>query len=114
MEQVTGDEVNFANIEKRKLKIENDYRAGLINAETYRQERDFINFITIFANLKNHLEVYSLNYRTGNTDAISGSLFKLLQYYRQLLKAHEEIVFKYRGNSTFNNVFRRSTIYRLY
>ncbi|HNS30540.1 MAG TPA: hypothetical protein PKL52_08415 [Tenuifilaceae bacterium] len=107
MEQVTGDEVNFANIEKRKLKIENDYRAGLINAETYRQERDFINFITIFANLKNHLEVYSLNYRTGNTDAISGSLFKLLQYYRQLLKAHEEIVFKYRGNSTFNNVFRK-------
>jgi hypothetical protein len=107
MEQVTGDEVNFANIEKRKIKIENDFRAGLINAETYRQERDFINFITIFANLKNHLEVYSLNYRTGNTDAISGSLFKLLQYYRQLLKAHEEIVFKYRGNSTFSNVFRR-------
>jgi hypothetical protein len=105
MEQVTGDEINFANIEKRKLKIENDFRAGLINAETYRQERDFINFLTVFANLKNHLEVYSLNYRTGNTDAISGSLFRLLQYYRQLLKTHQEIQFKYRGNSTFKNVF---------
>ena len=107
MEQVTGDEVNFANIEKRKLKIENDFRAGLINAETYRQEKDFIGFITVFANLKNHLEVYSLNFKTGNSDAISGSLFKLLQYYRQLLKTHDEILFKYRGNSTFSNVFRK-------
>jgi hypothetical protein len=106
MEQVTGDEINFANIDKRKLKIENDFRAGLINAETYRQERDFINFITIFANLKNHLEVYSLNYKTGNTDAISGSLFRLLQYYRQLIKASDEIQFKYRGNSTYENVFK--------
>jgi hypothetical protein len=107
MEQVTGDEVNFANIEKRKFKIENDFKAGLINAETYRQERDFISFITIFANLKNHLEVYSLNYKTGNTDAISGSLFRLAQYYRQLLKANDEMAFKYRGNSTFYNVFRK-------
>jgi hypothetical protein len=106
MDQVTGDEINFAAIEKRKLKIETDYRAGLINAETYRQERDFINFITIFANFKNHLEVYNLNYRTGNTDAIAGSLFRITQYYRQLLKAHEEMLFKYRGNSTFSAIFR--------
>lgn len=107
MEQVTGDEVNFANIEKRKLKIENDYKAGLINVETYRQERDFISFITIFANLKNHLEVYSLNYRTGNTEAIAGGLFKLTQYYRQLIKAYDEIQFKYRGNSTYQTVFKK-------
>ncbi len=106
MEQVTGDEINFASIEQRKLKIENDYKAGLINTETYRQEKDFIGFITIFANLKNHLEVYSLNYKTGNTDAISGSLFKLAQYYRQLIKAHDEIRFKYKNNSTYQNVFR--------
>lgn len=105
MEHVTGDEVNFASIEKRKLKIENDFRAGLINTETYRQERDFINFITIFANLKNHLEVYGLNHRTGNSEAISGSLFTIMQLYRQLLRQHQEILLKYRGNSTFLNVF---------
>ena len=107
MEEVTGDEVNFANIEKRKLKIENDFRAGLINAETYRQEKDYINFLTVFANLKNHLEVYSLNYRNGNSDAISGSLFRLLQYYRQLLKTYEETKYKYRGNSTYRNIFSK-------
>jgi len=105
MVEVTGDEVNFASIEKRKFKIENDFRTGLINAETYRQEKDYINFLTVFANLKNHLEVYGLNYKTGNTDAIGGSLFRLLQYYRQLLKTFEELKYKYKGNTTYQNVF---------
>ncbi len=107
MEEVTGDEVNFASIEKRKLKIENDYTASLINAETYRQEKDYINFLTVFANLKNHLEVYGLNYKTGNNDAIGGSLFRILQYYRQLLKTYDEVKYKYRGNSTYQNVFSK-------
>ncbi len=107
MVEVTGDEVNFANIEKRKFKIESDFRAGLINADTYRQEKDYINFLTIFANLKNHLEVYTLSYKTGNTDALSGSLFRMLQYYRQLLRAFDEIKYKYKGNTTYLNVFQR-------
>ncbi len=107
MVEVTGDEVNFANIEKRKFKIENDFRAGLINADTYRQEKDYINFLTVFANLKNHLEVYGLSYKTGNTDALSGSLFRMLQYYRQLIKTYDEIKFKYKGNTTYLNVFKK-------
>lgn len=107
MDPVSGDEVTFANIEKRKLKYENDYRLGLINAETYRQEKDFTAFLTVFANFKNHLDVYNLNYRTGNTDAISGSLFRVMQYYRQLIKAFEEMKFKYKGNNTFTSIFNR-------
>ncbi len=107
MDPISGDEVTFANIEKRKLKVENDYRQGLINAETYRQEKDFTAYLTVFANLKNHLDVYNLNYRTGNTDAISGSLFRVMQYYRQLIKAYDEMKFKYKGNSTFGSVFNR-------
>lgn len=107
MVEVTGDEVNFANIEKRKFKIESDFRAGLINADTYRQEKDYINFLTVFANLKSNLEVYSLSYKTGNTDALSSSLFRMLQYYRQLIKASDEIKFKYKGNTTYLNVFKK-------
>lgn len=106
MEEVTGDEVTFANIEKRKLKIENDYRANLINTETYRQEKDFIQFITVFANLKTNLEMYKLNYKTGNSDAFSAGLFRVIQYYRQILKAFTEIEYKYEGKSTYNTVFK--------
>lgn len=104
-EQISGDEVTFANIEKRKIKVENDFRQGLINAETYRQEKDLINFLNIFAQLKNHIDVYILNHRTGNSEAVSVSLFRVMQYYRQLIKAYQELKFKYRGNSTFSTIF---------
>lgn len=106
MEQIRGDEVNQSNIDKRKLRIENDYKAALINAETYRQEKDFISFITVFSNLKGMMETYSLNIRMGNPDAITNGLFKVLQTYRQLLKMYDEIEFKYRNNSTFLTVFK--------
>ncbi len=105
IDPISGDEVTFANIEKRRLDIENGYRQNLINAETYRQEKDFIGFLTVYANLKNHLDVYNLNYRTGNADALSGSLFRVMQYYRQLLKTQHEMRFKYRNNATFSNIF---------
>ena len=106
MEQIRGDEVNQSNIDKRKLRIENDYRAGLINAETYRQEKDFISFLTVFANLKSMMEVYSLNFRMGNPDAITNGLIKVMQGYRQLLKLYDEVEYKYRTNSTFLAVFK--------
>jgi len=107
MEPIGGDEVTFASIETRKLRVENDYRQGLINAETYRQEKDFIAFLSVYANFKNYLDAYNLNYRTGNSDAVSISLFKVMQYYRQLVKTFEEMRFKYRGNNTFAGIFRR-------
>lgn len=88
------------------MKIENDYRANLINTETYRQEKDFIQFITVFANLKTNLEMYKLNYKTGNSDAFSAGLFRVIQYYRQILKAFTEIEYKYEGKSTYNTVFK--------
>jgi hypothetical protein len=106
MEQIRGDEVNQSNIDKRKLRIENDYKAGLINDETYRQEKDFISFLTVFANLKSMMEVYSLNFRMGNPDAITNGLIKVMQGYRQLLKLYDEVEYKYRTNSTFLTVFK--------
>ena len=105
VQPLTGDEVTFANIEKRKLKVENDYRQNVITPDTYRQERDFATFLTVFATFKNHLEVYKLNYRSGNTDAIGGSLFTLMQHYRGLVNSYNEMQYKYKGNRTFSSLF---------
>lgn len=105
MEPVSGDEVTYATIDKRKLKVENDFRQGLINEDTYRQERDFSDFLTIFANLKSHIDAYRLNSRTGNTDAVAGALFNIMQHYRALLKHYQEMGHKYAGKSAFTTVF---------
>jgi hypothetical protein len=105
MDAVSGDEITFASIEERKIQIENDYKSGLINENTYRLEKDFIKFLTVFANLKKTLEMYNLNFKTGNSEAISNSVFNIVQYYRQMLETYRQIKFKYRNNSTFHRVF---------
>ena len=105
MDAVSGDEITFSTIEERKIQIENDYNSGLINEDTYRLEKDFLNFLTVFANLKKTLEMYNLNFKTGNSDAISNSLFNIVQYYRQLLETYRHNKFKYRQNSTFERIF---------
>ena len=105
MDAVSGDEITFASIEERKIQIENDFNSGLINENTYRLEKDFIKFLTIFANLKKTLEMYNLNFKTGNSEAISNSVFNIVQYYRQLLETYRQLKFKYRNNSTFHRVF---------
>jgi len=105
MDAVSGDEITFSTIEERKIQIENDYNSGLINEDTYRLEKDFLDFLTVFANLKKTLEMYNLNFKTGNSDAISNSLFNIVQYYRQLLETYRHNKFKYRQNSTFERIF---------
>ena len=106
MQSVSGDEVNFANIDRRKVIIENNYRDKLINENTYRQEKNFIDFLTVFANFKNQLELYTLNARTGNRDGAIAALTGLVQAYVSLLQEYEVINFKYRGDKIFNTAFK--------
>ena len=106
MQSISGDEINFASIDKRKLTIENNYRNKLISEETYRQERDFIDFLTVFANFKSKLELYTLNARMGNNDAAMTALGVTIQYYNSLQQEFSRIAFKYRDNKTFDTIFK--------
>lgn len=106
MESISGDEVTFAGIDRRKVNIENNYRNKLISEETYKQERDFIDFLTVFANFKSQLELYTLNARMGNADAAMNALGTTTQQYCMLLDAFERINYKYRNNKTFTSVFK--------
>ena len=106
MASISGDEVSFANIDKRKVQIENNYSNKLISEETYRQERDFITFLTIFANFKSQLELYTLNARMANVEATFNALGTTTQQYCSLLESYEKINYKYRNNKTFSSVFQ--------
>ena len=106
MQSISGDEVNFANIDRRKVSIENNYRDKLINEDTYKQEKKFIDFLTVFANFKNQLELYTLNARTGNRDGAGAALTGVVQAYVSLLQEYEVINFKYRGDKIFNTAFK--------
>ncbi|MDR1887164.1 MAG: hypothetical protein LBQ70_04535 [Prevotellaceae bacterium] len=106
LDGISGDEVNFANIDKRKVNVENNYRDKLISDETYRQEKTFTDFLTIFANFKSQIELYTLNARTGNIDAANNALGSIVQSYVGLLTEYNLINFKYRDNNIFIKSFK--------
>ena len=106
LDGISGDEVNFANIDKRKVNIENNFRDKLISDDTYRQEKTFTEFLTIFANFKSQLELYTLNARTGNIDAANNALGNVVQSYVSLLNEYDLINYKYKDNSIFKKSFR--------
>ncbi len=106
MQSISGDEITFANIDRRKLTIENNYRNKLISEETYRQEKDFIDFLTVFASFKSKLELYTLNARMGNADAAMNALGVTIQHYNSILDEYQRIQFKYKDNATFQNIFK--------
>ena len=107
METITGDEVNMVYIDRRKVRLENNYTNGLISEDTYRQEKNFISFLTAFAMFKSNLEMYRLNFKMGNTDAAMNGLSNILQQYRLLLKTYDDTNFKYRESNTFQNIFKQ-------
>jgi hypothetical protein len=106
LDGISGDEVNFANIDKRKVNVENNYRDKLISDETYKQEKTFTDFLTIFANFKSQIELYTLNARTGNIDAANNALGSIVQSYVGLLNEYNLINFKYKDNNIFIKSFK--------
>jgi hypothetical protein len=106
LDGISGDEVNFANIDKRKVNVENNYRDKLINDETYKQEKTFTEFLTIFANFKSQIELYTLNARTGNIDAANNALGGIVLSYVGLLNEYNMINFKYKDNNIFIKSFK--------
>ena len=52
MEQISGDEVTAQAIDQRRLRIENEFSKGLISNETYQLERNFLDFLKAFYDLK--------------------------------------------------------------
>jgi hypothetical protein len=106
LDGISGDEVNFANIDKRKVNVENNYRDKLISDETYKQEKTFTDFLTIFANFKSQIELYTLNARTGNIDAANNALGSIVQSYVGLVSEYNLINFKYKDNNIFIKSFK--------
>jgi hypothetical protein len=106
LDGISGDEVNFANIDKRKVNVENNYRDKLISDDTYKQEKTFTDFLTIFANFKSQIELYTLNARTGNIDAANNALGSIVQSYVGLLNEYNLINFKYKDNNIFIKSFK--------
>jgi hypothetical protein len=103
---LSGNDINLEVVEKRKQKISNAYDAGLVNSETFKQEMFFIEFLRHFAELKQNLNSYKLNYRNNVSEANSKSLFGIIQNYKTLKGIQRLREKEFARNSTFQNIFK--------
>lgn len=103
---LTGDEVTMDLIEKRKQKIQTAYDTKLMNDETYRQEKLYVEFLRIFAEMKQNLNAYRLNYRNNSPEVNAKNLFGIMQEYKRLKTAFEAREKEFDKNSTYRNIFR--------
>lgn len=107
MDVLTGDEVTPDLIEKRKQKIENAYASRLVNDETYRQEKVYVEFLRIFAEMKQNLNIYRLNYRNNNPDVNAKNLFAIIQDYKRMYSTFDAREKEYAENTTYQRIFRQ-------
>ena len=103
---VTGDEVTMDLIEKRKQKIQAAYDSKLMNDETYRQEKLYVEFLRIFAEMKQNLNVYRLNYRNNSPEINAKNLFGIVQEYKRLKTSFDAREKEFSNNSTYKNIFK--------
>lgn len=106
LDVITGDEINLEIIEKRNVKVENAKNLGLIKDEPYRQEKYFIEFLEVFNQLKNSLNLYKLNYEIRNTDAITINLFTIIQDFGNLKRTYQQRLTRFKDNPTFQKLFK--------
>jgi hypothetical protein len=103
---LSGNDINLEIVEKRKQKINNAHDAGLVNDVTYKQEMFFIEYLRHFAELKQNLNSYKLNYRNNISEANSKSLFAIIQNYKTLKGLQRLREKEFARNSTFQNIFK--------
>lgn len=106
MDVLTGDEVTLDLIEKRKQKIQLAYENKLVNDEAFRQEKLYIEFLKVFAEMKQNLNSYRLNYRNNSPEVNAKNLFSIIQEYKRLKGTHDAREAAFRENSIYQKVFR--------
>jgi hypothetical protein len=106
MDVLTGDEVTQDLIERRKQKIQTAYEQKLVNDETYRQEKLYVEFLRVFADMKQNLNAYRLNYRNNSPEVNAKNLFGIIQEYKRLRGTHDTREKAFANNSTYQNIFQ--------
>ncbi len=106
MEQISGDEVTAQAIDQRRLRIENEFSRGLISNETYQLERNFLDFLKSFNDLKRAIELYKLNVKVAGSTGTSTSLMQVVTCYRTMLKINRDNDAMNVENSTYATVFK--------
>ncbi|WP_232058468.1 hypothetical protein [Nibribacter ruber] len=106
MDALTGSEISSETIERRRVRIEQAYSAGLVNDDAYKQEKFFVEYLRNFADLKQNLNSYRLNYKNNSPEANAKTLFAVIQDYKRLKTLARQRDNEFARNSTYQRIFK--------
>jgi hypothetical protein len=106
MDALSGSEITTETIEKRRIRIEQAYTAGLVTDDAYKQEKLFVEFLRNFSDLKQNLNNYRLNYKNNSPEANAKTLFAVIQDYKRLKTLASQRDREFARNSTYQRIFK--------
>ncbi|WP_207435451.1 hypothetical protein [Sabulibacter ruber] len=106
MDALSGSEITSETIEKRRIRIEQAFTAGLVTEDAYKQEKLFVEFLRNFSDLKQNLNNYRLNYKNNSPEANAKTLFAVVQDYKRLKTLANQRDNEFSRNHTYQRVFK--------
>jgi len=102
-----SDDVDFQMLKRRDSKNEADYKTHKISREIYLQEKNLIEFLFVYAQLKLDITNYELNYKAKITEDFTIQLFLILQDFWELKNTFDITEKSNIGNPLFLNQFKQ-------
>ncbi|RNI29711.1 hypothetical protein EFA69_09160 [Rufibacter immobilis] len=106
MDALSGSDITSETIERRRIRIEQAFTAGLVTEDAYKQEKLFIEFLRNFSDLKQNLNNYRLNYKNNSPEVNAKTLFTVIQEYKRLRALAGQRDREFSRNYTYQRVFK--------
>lgn len=106
LEKLTGDRINDETLNNRKNEIEKDYSSNLLKDELYKHEKYYLEFLESFNSLKKSINIYSINYRVHNNNALPVDFFHIIQDYYNFCSLYNSRLQSFNYNGTFLKLFK--------
>lgn len=106
MDALSGSEITSETIEKRRVRIEQAFTAGLVTEDAYKQEKLFVEFLRNFSDLKQNLNNYRLNYKNNSPESNAKTLFAVIQDYKRLKSLAAQREREFSRNYSYQRIFK--------
>ncbi len=101
------EDIDFDVIKSREVKLEADYKKGLISPQIYELEKELLGFLKKYAQLQLDLNNYFLNLQNQTTEDYSKFYYFILRDFWNLKNYYRNVLSLRSGNQLFKSDFQQ-------
>ena len=101
------DDITFESLKAREAKLKANYDKGVINEDIYALEKELLEYLKLYAQLKLDLNNYELNLKNKITEDYSMFYFLIMRDYWKMKKYYASIDRTEKDNPAYRNEFKK-------